>query len=126
MDRFDEDASVMRERRAATLIDLLKPELPPQSKARAIINGGCGRLLLRESINRMVTGVDRGLSEDVYNQALHRSKVCVADMILRATTNRHTEFSRHHAAPDVCSRGLVGEKLLASAWKARNDWHRKI
>jgi hypothetical protein len=39
MDRFDEDTSVMRERRAATLIDLLKPELPPQSKARGIING---------------------------------------------------------------------------------------
>jgi hypothetical protein len=29
----------MRERRAATLIDLLKPQLPPQSKARGIING---------------------------------------------------------------------------------------
>ena len=39
MDRFDEDTSIMRERRAATLIDLLKPELPPQSKARGIING---------------------------------------------------------------------------------------
>ena len=39
MSRFDRDTSVMRERRAATQIDLLKPELPPQSKARGIANG---------------------------------------------------------------------------------------
>ena len=39
MSRFDEDTSTMRERRASTLIDLLKPELPPQSKARGIANG---------------------------------------------------------------------------------------
>ena len=34
MSRFDEDTSMMRERRAATLIDLLKPELEPQTRAR--------------------------------------------------------------------------------------------
>ena len=39
MSRFDEDTSVMRVRREATLIELLKPELSPQSKARGIVNG---------------------------------------------------------------------------------------
>ena len=39
MSRFDEDTSMMRVRRAATLIDLLKPELAPQTKARGISNG---------------------------------------------------------------------------------------
>ena len=39
MSRFDQDTSVMRERCENTLIELLKPELPPQSKARGIING---------------------------------------------------------------------------------------
>ena len=39
MSRFDEDTSMMRERRAATLIDLLKPELEPQTRARGIGNG---------------------------------------------------------------------------------------
>ena len=37
--RFDEDTSVMRVRREATLIELLKPELSPQSKARGIVHG---------------------------------------------------------------------------------------
>lgn len=39
MSRFDEDTSVMRMRREATLIELLKPELSPQSKARGILHG---------------------------------------------------------------------------------------
>ena len=39
MSRFDEDTSVMRARREATLIELLKPELAPQSKARGIAMG---------------------------------------------------------------------------------------
>ena len=39
MEHFDKDTSVMRERRAATAIDLLKPELEPQSKVRGIGNG---------------------------------------------------------------------------------------
>jgi hypothetical protein len=39
MSRFDENTSMMRERRAATLIDLLKPELEPQTKVRGIGNG---------------------------------------------------------------------------------------
>ena len=39
MGRFDQDTSVMRERLAATPIDLLKPELAPQSKVRGISNG---------------------------------------------------------------------------------------
>jgi hypothetical protein len=42
MSRFDETTSIMRERRAATLIDLLKPELEPQTKVRGI---GIGVLL---------------------------------------------------------------------------------
>jgi hypothetical protein len=39
MSRFDENTSMMRERHAATLIELLKPELEPQTKVRGIING---------------------------------------------------------------------------------------
>ncbi len=39
MSRFDEDTSTMRVRRAATLIDLLKPEFGPQTKARGIAIG---------------------------------------------------------------------------------------
>ncbi len=39
MSRFDQDTSVMRERRENTLIELLQPELPPLSKARGIISG---------------------------------------------------------------------------------------
>ncbi len=39
MSRFDENTSIMRERRAATLIDLLKPELEPQTKVRGIGSG---------------------------------------------------------------------------------------
>lgn len=50
MDRFDEDTSIMRERRAATLIDLLKPELAPQSKARGVINGTLLRAALWAAI----------------------------------------------------------------------------
>ena len=39
MGRFDQDTSVMRERRATTPINLLKPELPPHGKVRGIGNG---------------------------------------------------------------------------------------
>jgi hypothetical protein len=39
MSRFDEDTSIMRQRRAATLIELLKPELEPQTKIRGIGTG---------------------------------------------------------------------------------------
>jgi hypothetical protein len=39
MSRFDQDTSVMRARREGTLIELLKPELSPQSKARGILHG---------------------------------------------------------------------------------------
>jgi hypothetical protein len=39
MSRFDENTSMMRERHAATLIELLKPELEPQTKVRGIVNG---------------------------------------------------------------------------------------
>jgi len=39
MGRFDQDTSVMRERLAATPINLLKPELPPHGKVRGISNG---------------------------------------------------------------------------------------
>ena len=42
MSRFDENTSMMRQRRAATLIELLKPELEPQTKLRGI---GFGVLL---------------------------------------------------------------------------------
>jgi hypothetical protein len=39
MSRFDEDTSAMRMRIAATPIELRKPELGPQSKARGILVG---------------------------------------------------------------------------------------
>jgi hypothetical protein len=39
MSRFDENTTMMRQRRAATLIHLLKPELEPQTKVRGIGNG---------------------------------------------------------------------------------------
>jgi hypothetical protein len=39
MGRLDEDTSMMRLRRATTLIDLHKPELEPQSRARGIAIG---------------------------------------------------------------------------------------
>jgi len=39
MSRFDENTSMMRERHAVTLIELLKPELEPQTKVRGIVNG---------------------------------------------------------------------------------------
>ena len=39
MSRFDEDTSTMRMRMAATPIELRKPELGPQSKARGILVG---------------------------------------------------------------------------------------
>ncbi len=39
MGRFDENTSIMRLRQAATLIELRKPELEPQSRARGIANG---------------------------------------------------------------------------------------
>jgi hypothetical protein len=39
MSRFDEDTSIMRMRMDATLIELRKRELPPQSKARGILTG---------------------------------------------------------------------------------------
>ena len=39
MGRFDQDTSIMRDRRAATPINLLKPELPPHSKMRGISTG---------------------------------------------------------------------------------------
>ena len=39
MSRFDEDTSTMRMRMDATLIELRKPEMPPQSKVRGIMVG---------------------------------------------------------------------------------------
>ncbi len=39
MSRFDEDTSAMRMRMEATPIELRKPELGPQSKARGILVG---------------------------------------------------------------------------------------
>ena len=39
MSRFDEDTSIMRLRLAATPIELRKPELEPQSRARGIVLG---------------------------------------------------------------------------------------
>ena len=39
MSRFDEDTSAMRMRIAATPIELRKPEIGPQSKARGILVG---------------------------------------------------------------------------------------
>ena len=39
MSRFDEDTSAMRMRIEATPIELRKPELGPQSKARGILVG---------------------------------------------------------------------------------------
>ena len=39
MSRFDEDTSAMRMRLAATPIELRKPEIGPQSKARGILVG---------------------------------------------------------------------------------------
>jgi hypothetical protein len=39
MSRFDEDTSTMRMRLAATLIELRKPELDPQSSPRGIAAG---------------------------------------------------------------------------------------
>jgi hypothetical protein len=39
MSRFDEDTSIMGARMHATLIELRKPEMPPQSKARGIFMG---------------------------------------------------------------------------------------
>jgi len=39
MSRFDEDTSIMRSRLAATPIELRKPELEPQSRARGIALG---------------------------------------------------------------------------------------
>jgi hypothetical protein len=39
MSRFDEDTSIMRMRMDATLIELRKREMPPQSKARGIMVG---------------------------------------------------------------------------------------
>ena len=39
MSRFDEDTSAMRMRIAATPIELRKPEMGPQSKARGILVG---------------------------------------------------------------------------------------
>ena len=39
MSRFDEDTSAMRMRMAATPIELRKPEMGPQSKARGILVG---------------------------------------------------------------------------------------
>ena len=39
MSRFDEDTSAMRMRMAATPIELRKPEIGPQSKARGILVG---------------------------------------------------------------------------------------
>jgi hypothetical protein len=39
MSRFDEDTSMMRLRLAATPIELRKPELEPQTKARGIAVG---------------------------------------------------------------------------------------
>ena len=39
MSRFDEDTSIMRMRMDATLIELRKREMPPQSKARGILVG---------------------------------------------------------------------------------------
>ncbi len=62
MSRFDEDTSVMRARRAATLIDLLKPELPPQSKARGIANGVLLGAILWAAIIALGLAIWRGLS----------------------------------------------------------------
>ena len=39
MSRFDQDTSTMRMRMENTLIELRKPELGPQSKARGILVG---------------------------------------------------------------------------------------
>ena len=39
MSRFDEDTSIMRSRLAATPIELRKPELEPQTRARGIALG---------------------------------------------------------------------------------------
>jgi hypothetical protein len=39
MSRFDQDTSTMRMRMENTLIELRKPELEPQSKARGILVG---------------------------------------------------------------------------------------
>ncbi len=39
MSRFDQDTSIMRMRLDATPIELLKPELGPQSKLRGILIG---------------------------------------------------------------------------------------
>ena len=39
MSRFDEDTSIMRSRLAATPIELRKPELEPQTRARGIAIG---------------------------------------------------------------------------------------
>lgn len=39
MSRFDQDTSIMRIRMENTLVELRKPELAPQSKARGILLG---------------------------------------------------------------------------------------
>jgi hypothetical protein len=39
MSRFDENTSMMRERLAATLVELRKPEYEPQTRARGIATG---------------------------------------------------------------------------------------
>ena len=62
MSRFDQDTSVMRERRENTLIELLKPELPPQSKVRGITNGVLLGALLWAAIVALAALVLRHLS----------------------------------------------------------------
>src|SRR2546430_147687 len=57
MSRFDQDTSTMRMRMENTLIELRKPELGPQSKARGILVGALLGALAGAAIFRLAWAV---------------------------------------------------------------------
>ena len=63
MGRLDEDTSTMRVRLAATLIDLRKPELEPQSKARGIANGVVLGVLMWAAIAALIFAVLKRIAD---------------------------------------------------------------
>ena len=60
MSRFDQDTSTMRMRMENTLIELRKPELGPQSKARGILVGALLGALAWAAIITLSPGHGRG------------------------------------------------------------------
>ena len=62
MSRF-EDTSIMRKRLDATLIELRKKEMPPQSKMRGILTGAIFGLVAWFAIVEILVGISRYLHQ---------------------------------------------------------------